>query len=426
MNKKVLLFAAYFPPRRRVGSLRPFRFATQLKKNGWEVHVISIKDSGAELTKEETKALEGINQFEILPPFDHTASGKKGSKKSSKKKPLADFIDRNFPIDTWWPLFWKHRKEIEAYVTSVKPDIMWSTSDPWSVNHTAGKIAKQFGIPWVADFRDPWTLCSVRYGKRGWPLSAIDKKVEQNILRRADYVTFTAESTRTKYQSHFPFIQHKSSVLYNAFEVKEKTVRPDHLPDLSDDSLNILFLGAFRDLSKAESMLEVLIRFKQKYPEESDQIRVFSMGELTGSDLDKSRLHKLEHVFRRLDRVPHTQVPALVDYFDLNLLSTHPDRDDIIPAKLYDYLASENPIFSLAPNPEVGEIVRQTGSGLHFGPDETDAAADHLFHLVKLKKQGNLRAERGKVNTEALKPYTAEETTAQLELIFNQLLKDGQ
>ncbi len=425
MNKKVLLFAAYFPPRRRVGSLRPYRFAIQLQKLGWEVHVVSIKESTSSLTDTESKALSGIHQFEVEPPFDNTASSKSSAGKK-KSGGISDLIDRNFPIDTWWPFFWQKRKEIEQHVASIKPDIMWSTSDPWSVNHTARKIAQKFGIPWVADFRDPWTLCSVRYGSRPWAAGYIDRKSEGNILQDADHITFTAASTLKKYQQNYPQLKHKSSVIYNSFEQQHQNPdRSVELSNIQEDKLNILFLGVFRALSKAESILRVLIRFKEEYPEHLDELRIFSMGDLSGSDLDSAIDHGLEEIFVRLDRVPHTQVPALINHFDVNLLSTHPGRDDIIPAKLYDYLASDNPIFSLAPNPEVGEIIQQTRAGAHFNSHQVSEAADYLFRLVKLKKEANLRAERVNVDTEALKPFTAEATTTRLEGIFNQILNDG-
>ena len=49
---------------------------------------------------------------------------------------------------------------------------------------------------------------------------------------------------------------------------------------------------------------------------------------------------------------------------DLLLLSTHPLRDDIIPAKLWDYLLADRPILSLCPNPEVGEWIDRYRAGI--------------------------------------------------------------
>ena len=107
MHKKVLLFAPYFPPRRRVGSIRPFRFATHLKMFGWEVVVICIKDSKNKLTKKEETMLEGIKVYEIETPIDNTAR-KTESAERTQKKVISNFIDNRFPIDTWLPLFWKN------------------------------------------------------------------------------------------------------------------------------------------------------------------------------------------------------------------------------------------------------------------------------------------------------------------------------
>jgi hypothetical protein len=67
--------------------------------------------------------------------------------------------------------------------------------------------------------------------------------------------------------------------------------------------------------------------------------------------------------------IPENMIPVLKSA-DILLLSTNMEREEIIPAKLWDYLSVEKPIFSIAPNPEVGEIIMKSKAGLQVHPEE--------------------------------------------------------
>lgn len=427
MNKTVIIFAAYFPPRRRVGSIRPFRFATKLKELGWKPHVITIKDEKNTLTESEKEALKDIPVFEIQSPIDNTQPKKGNKTANSNSKGITSFIDNIFPIDTWLPLYWKKWNEIESYIKSVNPDLIWSTSDPWSTNYVAGKMAKKLHIPWVADFRDPWTLCAVRYDKRRWPATHIDRKIENFVLKNADHVTFTAESTLKNYESEYPHIKGKTSVVTNSFIEVGSNEEVSLDISLDEEDLNILFLGKFRELSNADLILQVLRHLKDLNSELLEKIRIYSLAELQGKDSDFARELDLIDTFKTVEPVPFEKVQQLISYFDLMLLSTHSERDDIIPAKLFDYLNSGKPVFSLAPNPEVGFIIEKTGIGTHFLPNEHKQAAEFLSTLVLTKiSDGNLvnpgekQLDRAEVNK-----FEISSTTAALVQIFNSILDNG-
>lgn len=427
MNKTVIIFAAYFPPRRRVGSIRPFRFATKLKELGWHPHVITIKDVKNTLTESEKEALKDIPVFEIQSPIDNTQPKKGNKTANSNSKGITSFIDNIFPIDTWLPLYWKKWNEIESYIKSVNPDLIWSTSDPWSTNYVAGKMAKKLHIPWVADFRDPWTLCAVRYDKRKWPARGIDSKAERFILKTADHITFTADTTRINYESKYPFISKKASTITNSFD---ENMAPSEIQlDISIDQkkLNILFLGKFRELSSAQSILSVLSKLTEISYKTVDQIRIYSLSELTGVDHSTAKDLRVLDLFKTIKAVPLDQVPHLIQHFDMMLLSTHPDRDDIIPAKLFDYLKAGKPVLSLAPNDEVGSIITKTGIGKHFSINEYEEAANFLITLCHEKQTSGRIDLPGEalINQEEVNMFEINSTAAKLAEILQLVSANG-
>lgn len=424
MNKKVLLFAPYFPPRRRVGSTRPFRFATHLERLGWKPAIISIRDNRSSLTEREQKVLEGIDMLNIGSPIDNTSPSNTEKGKAKKQSSLATFIDNRFPIDTWLPLFIQKRKEIDDFVSFHKPDLIWSTGDPWSGNHVARQIARKFQVPWVADFRDPWTLCSVRYGKRGWPATSFDKKAELAIMKEADHVTFTAKSTEQKYCEHYPVLENKTSTIYNSFDKQFYSQEGDN-PGLDNGYLNVLFLGKFRELSTATSIINVLVEIEKHSPELLKRLRIYSFDTLIDNDLRRVEEYGFKDIFNTLQRVPNEQVITLCNYFDLLLLSTHPGRDDIVPAKLHEYLITDRPVFSLAPNPEVGEIIAKTGKGVHFEQVQLSKAASMLETCISAKiSSSELPVSTRGINEKEIDAFEVSRNTEKLANIFNTLVAD--
>lgn len=49
----------------------------------------------------------------------------------------------------------------EKYLKENPVDAIVSTGPPQSMHLIARQLSRATGIPWVADFRDPWTKCSI-------------------------------------------------------------------------------------------------------------------------------------------------------------------------------------------------------------------------------------------------------------------------
>lgn len=225
--KRVLLIAPYFLPRRRVGSMRPFRFAIHLKEFGWEPTVLTIAAPGQQLSDKEARLLSGIDIVQLKPPFDRTIKAESqlgiAAKRSSsvtrkQQNKVLDYIEQQFPIDTWLPLFWMKYQQMVKTVQRVQPDVIWSTADPWSSLVITERLVRRFGIPWVADFRDPWTLCKVR-NEGKWEISkAIDRYCERRVLERTDVALFVAQQTEALYRKHFTELNLHTATITNSFD----------------------------------------------------------------------------------------------------------------------------------------------------------------------------------------------------------------
>lgn len=454
-NRRLLMIAPYFLPRRRVGALRPFRFAAHLKEHGWEPHVVTIR-SGGQLTPLERALSEGVQLTEIDPRLDLTGSS--GSQLQMEEqvetsnlserlehlkkwadgagRSISDFIDRHWPMDTWQLLFIREYRSLLRRAREANPAVIWSTGDPWSGHWLAERLSQSLDLPWVADFRDPWTLGGVSLRSRSRFSRWMDRRYEQRFIRRADHLIFTSGRTRQLYVNHYPEVRWKSSTITNSFDpalfsgskrqsegsdvtLQELDQQPEHQAS-PDKTLELIFFGRFRGLSPATPVIRLLAEVRAISPELQSCIRITSFGPLLQSDVALATEAGVIDSFRTSRPVPPEAGPDLLNRADILLISTDPRRSSIIPAKLWDYLAVPVPVLSIAPNPEIDTILNRTGAGRQFKLSQLDRAAQLLVDCVTAKAEGRQFPLTSLRNRAEIEKYSAAYTTGQLADVLNQ------
>ena len=415
------MIAPYFPPRKRVGSLRPFRFARHLRDFDYEPAVVFIEDKKSRLSEREEESLRGIALIPVKTPFDNTANSGSSVQRSSspKKSGKSDsLIDRITPMDTWWPLFRLRKKKILKQVKAFNPDLIWSTADPWSSHWLAEKISKKLNLPWISDYRDPWTLCNIRGANKPEWTKSYEKKYEKRFIRNADRIIFTAEATSEKYRSEYQNHAEKIRTIYNSFDedyfTGETSVKRDQNPDL----LYLYFFGKFRQLSPVKPVIDILKALRELDDQILSKIRIVTNEPLT--DVQRSGVEKagLLENFEIEKPVLYEESRAYLQQADVLLLTTSAKRDDIIPAKLWDYMAAGRPVLAVSSNAEVHRLVKHTPEGSSFYPDQATEAAKKMAELWKAKQSGKVGDQE---DYTPRAQFGSRETTRQLAAIFDEV-----
>jgi hypothetical protein len=417
--RNVLMIAPYFPPRQRVGSLRPMRFARYLPSFGWRPTVVTLR-SGQTMECDHANDKD-LRIIRINSPWDFTqsdATPKQRVEMKSETSRIVQLVDDAFPVDTWLPVLGMNVLRLIKEARRTSPDVVWSTADPWSSHVLAGLLSRSLGVPWVADFRDPWTLCPVRNRRRLSVTRRIDRWVESGIVRLADLIIFTARTTELMYKSVYGS-DLKTDTIYNSFD--DSVEQEADSIELNPEGFHIAFFGRFRPLSPATRIIDVLTRVKELDPNLALRISVHSFGAWTDADTEHARRAGVSSMFRFHRPVQPDQSRSVLRLFDCLLISTEADRDDIIPAKLWDYLPLNAPILSLCDNSEIAELLRKTGRGRQFGRAETEEAARWICDRSTVRRDGPTRP----LNTENVQSYHARRTTAALASHFDRLIRDG-
>jgi len=434
--KTVLMIAPYFVPRRRVGSLRPYKFVSHLESFGWNPVVLTIGSANEELTEKEKYALRGVTVKTVNPPFDRT-TGKKQDKAYGNVEPdhrawaewsdwFAEWFDRQVPMDTWVFLFWSAYSKILKEAKNLKPDLIWSTGDPWSGLWLGHKLSKDLKKPWIADFRDPWTLSGLSLRKRSFLSNLADKKLEKKFIAAADKIVFTAQATENLYREYYSLDSNKTDTIYNSFEDSAFTgqIAPGLKweADIDDSKLNIIFFGTFRRLSPIKPIAEAVAELPDDIRQ---QLRVHSFGNLNRDDKETLKRLGMSDLFVTHEKVVPEQAQAVFQRADILLVSTSGERSSIIPAKLWEYMITDKPILSITPNPEIGEILDETGAGVHYQNGKKREIASILKQAAERKLRGEpvLLTER---KPHVINQYSAKNNTRKLAQIMDTLTGNEQ
>jgi hypothetical protein len=94
-------------------------------------------------------------------------------------------------------------------------------------------VKLRYGLPWVADYRDPWVFGHSQPMRPGWARSFESLK-EKAVLRAADVIVVNTPRAREALVREFPPCAFKTRVITNgfdpeSFDAQQQPRRPSHL-----------------------------------------------------------------------------------------------------------------------------------------------------------------------------------------------------
>lgn len=193
---KVLILAYDFPPYVSVGGLRPYGWFKYFKEFGIEPIVITrqwgnhygnhldyIAPGESEEEIVEENELGTIIRSPYHPNFSNRLLLNHGERKwrliRKAYSGFSEVAQFYFPMGTKIELF----HTAHRYLSQNKVDFIVATGDPFVLFHYAKKLGIQFSIPWVADYRDPWS--HHKENSRPWWANLWFRSIEKRTVNNA-------------------------------------------------------------------------------------------------------------------------------------------------------------------------------------------------------------------------------------------------
>jgi glycosyltransferase involved in cell wall biosynthesis len=427
--KKVLIITYYWPPSGGGGVMRWLKMSKFLPELGWQPIVYTPENPDPSVIDESLLKEIHPDIIELKTPiwepynFYRKITGKKTGEKfkagyiseaseGNWKNKLSVFIRGNFLIPD--PrMFWINPsiKFLAKYLKAHPVDLIVSTGPPHSMHLIALGLKKKFDIPWIADFRDPWTDIDF-YAKLRLTKWADKKhhKLELKVLATADHVVTVSPGCATDIEK---IAHRKIEVINNGYDPTDYDFETPEL----DETFTISHFGAFNKDRNPATLWKVLGELASADSGFKKLLRIKLIGQTDDSVISDIEKNNLKENLILIEHLPHHEGLVELSKSQVLLLPLNdaPNVKGILPGKMYEYMALRRPILALGPiDADYAKILKETNAGVPLGFNDADGIKKTLqayFHLF----QKNILA----VDSGAYEKYSRKSLAGQLVRLTN-------
>ncbi len=436
--KRVLIITYYWPPSGGSGVQRWLKMSKYLPEYGWQPVIYTTENAEYPIIDHSLEKDVAPNIEVIRRPITEPYSAYKkflGIKKEetvkmgfiqekeknkSWKSDLSLWVRGNFFIpDARCGWVKPSVRFLKEYLNEHPVDAIISTGPPHSMHLIALKLKEALGLPWIADFRDPWT--EIDYYNDLHLTAWADRKhhrLEQEVLTKADKVVTVAPDGARRLGR---LGNRNVRTIYNGFDRDDDTQTPVNL----SEQFTITYLGVLSKIQNPSNLWQALAELTKEDSGFDKSLRINMIGQIDSavvSSIDENGL--TQHVAYS-PYMPHDQVSAVHRSSTLLLLLLMPDSEPrakgLLTGKLFEYMASGRPILCIGPEDgDAARILRETGAGQTISFEDKEKIKEALKNLYQRYLENTLE-----VNTNPkVENYSRQVMTQQYAALLNQAINE--
>lgn len=430
--KRALVITYYWPPSGGAGVQRWLKFVKYLREFHWEP-VLYIPEN-PEYPEQDNSLFKDVpEEITILrqPIWEPYAAYKRVMGRKKEDKINAAFLSEKKQnrtlenISVWIRgnlfipdarKFWikPSVRFLKKYLAANPVDVVISTGPPHSMHLIARELAGTFQLPWLADFRDPWTNIDF-YKDLKLTASANREhhRLERAVLQDASAVTVISNSMAHDFDGIF----HRSyDVITNGYDTEDII---DSSEPAMDNKFSIAHIGTLVSSRNPESLWEALQRLVSSDPVFAGDLEIKLIGKIDHTVSESLGKHGLTPFVKRIPYLPHDQVVSAQRQSQVLLLIINdtPNAKMILTGKFFEYLAARRPILCIGPlDGDAAEILQKTNAGCISAHGDDKTMVEQIRGFYSRYKQGDLQIESS--NTEA---YSRKNLTEALASVLDRI-----
>lgn len=411
------MVAYVFPPLGGGGVHRTLGFARHLLGHGWRSTVLCAREDSTYWARDASLVKQVPDAVRVEPVAEGRAELAYRATRRLMPGRLGRAYQRTVLVPdrqvTWLAPALARGRQILA---EGRTQAVYSTGGPWTDHLVGLGLKRRFGLPWVADFRDPWTQSEL-FAPASPMHRRLCERLEQAVLREADHVVVNTPVQLDRLLEACPEVRGKASCITNGFDEQdfEGLLRPPR----DDGKLVIAYAGSLypgRDGGAFFGLLERWLAAGGPHAERL-QLRLYGMVEDAAGRLPP-RLRAQAQVQGYLPQHEAFSALAAADA----VLMTMPDSQGpvgFIPGKLFPLLRLGKPILAPCGPGPAADLLRDSGlSTCVFDPRAPDAGSILATWLEELA-QGRLRDRPH--GAEGAARYERRALTAQLAEVLDRV-----
>ena len=289
--------------------------------------------------------------------------------------------------------------------------VIYSTSVPYSAHLAAMLAASRCQVPWVAEFRDPWSTARGPGHTPSRLRRRVNRAIEGWIVRTADHVVVTSEATRCDLLNAHRANPEHLSVVTNGFE----PLPPREVPS-AGSPMTILYAGTVATGEDTGPVLAALDAVEARTPGRF-RLRVLGPSEAWLSDGQPAR------AWLELGGVvsPMEAREAMARASVLLLVRAHPTYRNILPGKLFEYVGARRPIVAVCPaDAEMGAMLIRYADVRFVPPQDPGHLTNTVEALLAEHVNGAIQGPR--VSESVTAPLQRDRQAKQLAGIFESVI----
>ncbi|MCB5229436.1 MAG: glycosyltransferase family 4 protein [Candidatus Cloacimonetes bacterium] len=426
--KKVLYIVYYYPPLGGSGVQRGTKFSKYLPLSGWE----SV----------------------VLTPYPALVKHPK-DRSLLEDMPSGQAIYRTFTLDAHWlyKVFWGLRLpkvvtwlmfhifrpdaeilwlpfaklQIPRILKRHKIDLVFISGPPFSIMQLGKWIKDRYGIPYVASFRDDWSLGQSRLDNPPPPsFTKYERKLEKAALEEANHVVVVNKAYKRDFLSLYPHLaEDKFTVITNGYDESDFEGQPPQR-ERDKGKLQIVHPGVLFGRRHPGIIWQAILNLIDRGKIDPRLLRIHIYGRNFSSFVFKGfeQNHTIRSIVRLHPYLPHDQTIDVIRQADLLLLYSGPGAksDAEMPGKLFEYLRTGKPILGIIhPEGVSAQILHKAGSGFVASQEDIAQIEETLLQIYQLWQNKELAINP---DWEYIKTFERRELSAKLASVFDRVLQE--
>lgn len=412
--KRVLIISYYWPPTGGSGVQRWVKFAKYLPAEGWQP-VIYTPANPEQLAVDasleaEIPAEAEVIRTHITEPYalyrkflrksGHSSEAVEVNPVNAQEKSFlqkaAMWVRGNFfrpdPRCMW---IRPSVRFLKKYLKEHPVDIIVSTGPPQSMHIIGMKLSRATGLPWVADFRDPWT--KIFYFKHLSMTKMTERwhhRMEKKVLDNATAVVAVSPLVQQEFQA---MTQTPVELITNGYDecdfAAEKCTEAYGGPG---QDFVITHTGLFAADGNPTVLWDVLSDKCDKDPLFRKHLKIKFIGKTDEKIKDSVKAAGLEKNLIDMGYQPHSAAVEEQRKASLLILPLRkePEYKAVLPGKLFEYLASWRPVLGIGqPDGAMSMILNTTKTGVVFDWNDRPSVARFVELCWKNHLEGRLGVE---------------------------------
>ncbi len=438
--RNVLIITYYWPPSGGSGVQRWLKMSKYFPENGWRPIIYTadnaeypVLDSSLEkdvhneavvIRRPIVEPYSFYKKFLGMKKNETVKAGfireKRSDNQSSLwKESFSQWIRGNFFIPDarcWW--IKPSAKYLLNYLKQHPVDVIVSTGPPHSMHLIAKKIHQKTNIPWIADFRDPWT--DIDFYKDLHLTKCADKKhhrLEKEVLTEANLVVTVGKTLAEDLEKT---AGRKVNVIHNGFDIEENIGK--NIDSEERRYFTLSHIGVLKKDLSTLALWKVLGEIVKSDADFANDLRIRLVGQVDSFVADALKNNGLSNNAAVIENVPHQeaireQASATVL---LLLINNSPNAKGILTGKIFEYLASGRPILAIGPEDgDTAAVLDETKHGFIADFDNEEKTKSLIISLYKKFKDNDLK----NLEVDSVEKYSRKNLAKQYVGLFEEVVK---